>query len=199
MKTSKSKRVKVPLAMPALLATREDAEATMNDLAATANNQRKIQAQLDDEILRIKAFYEPNLTACTQAIGEYTAALQAWAESNPAEFKGLKSITFNTGRLGFRTGTPKLILLNRRWTWKTALRAVQAFLPNFIRNDPAIDAEALIAQRDESIIAETLPKCGLQVTQGESFFVEPDLTDTDARQVTKTEAAPVLRSFSVGG
>jgi phage host-nuclease inhibitor protein Gam len=122
-------------------------------------------------------------------IKEKSEALRAWAEANPDQFpRDRKSIQFVTGVLGFRTGTPKLALLGKT-TWDMALRAVMGLLPNFVRNEPAIDKEAILAQRDE--LADFLPKVGLKVTQEEAFFIEPALTDTDARQVQaqKKEAA----------
>jgi phage host-nuclease inhibitor protein Gam len=171
MKTAKSKRIKLPAAPVPALITRPAAEAAMNDLATYVNTQRQINSDRDAEILAVNTKYEESLAHCSQVIKDLTEVLHEWAKANPDQFpKDRKSIQFASGVLGFRTGTPKLILLNRRWTWKTALRAVQAFLPAFIRDEPSIDAEAIIAQRDE--LAEHLPNCGLQVTQGESFFVE---------------------------
>jgi phage host-nuclease inhibitor protein Gam len=187
MKKTKRTRIKLPLVT---LATRADAEAAMRDLANTANNARKITAMRDAAVLAINEKYEPALAECAQAIATKSDALRAWAEANPSEFpKDRKSIQFPGGLLGFRTGTPKLVLLNRKWTWKTATQAVLNNLLPFIRREPEIDKEALIAQREDPVIAETLPKCGLKVTQEETFYIEPALTDTDARQSLKSEAA----------
>jgi phage host-nuclease inhibitor protein Gam len=77
--------------------------------------------------------------------------------------------------IGFRTGTPKLALAKRGGNWNAALECVKAFLPAFIRNKPEIDKEALIAQRDDEPVKWALPQCGLKVTQGESFYIEPHL------------------------
>ena len=86
---------------------------------------------------------------------------------------------------GFRTGTPRLVLLNRKWNWALVLEKVQALLPNFIRNKPEIDKEALISQRAE--LAEFLPMVGVKVTQAEAFFVEPKLENLE--NATTREAA----------
>ncbi len=92
-----------------------------------------------------------------------------------------------SGTLGFRTGTPALKLLSRAWNWQKVLEACQFILPAFIRNKPEIDKEQIIAQRDE--LREFLPKVGLKVDQGESFFVEPKLTEVETRQAIVTGKA----------
>jgi phage host-nuclease inhibitor protein Gam len=179
----KTKRIKVKLPS---IASRDEAEAVMNALACTANNQRKFIARRDAEVLAINSKYEANISECAEDLKIKTDALRAWAEGNPDQFpKGRKSIQFVSGTLGFRTGTPKLALLNRSWNWEKALQAVYQWLPAFIRETPEIDKEALLAQRDEQIIVETLPKVGLKVIQDESFFIEPALTDTEARQISE--------------
>jgi phage host-nuclease inhibitor protein Gam len=183
----KSKRIKIPLIQ---LATREDAEAAMTSLALAANNQRRDIAERDALILAINKRFEARLASHDLFIKEKSEALRAWAEANPDQFpKDRKSIQFVSGVLGFRTGTPKLALLNRSWTWKKVLAAVSALLPGYVRNNPEVDKDALLASRHEPIMATALPTVGLKVVQEESFFIDPALTDTDARQVVKQQAA----------
>ena len=172
-------RIKIKMQTPA---TREEAEAVMNELALAENNKRHISTVLDREILAAQERVAPALAQCEEVIREKSAALKAWAEANPHLFSKRKSIDLLAGTLGFRTGTPKLALLNKQWNWETVTEAVQHFLPNFIRNKPEVDKEAILGQREEEIIKFTLPKCGLKVTQGESFFVEPNLTETEAQK-----------------
>lgn len=182
----KTNRIKV--ALPAIK-TREEAEAVMNELAGTANNKIKFTAQMDAEILKVKERYEGNIAVCDADLTAKTDALRVWAETNPDEFaKGRKSIEFSTGTLGFRTGTPKLALLSRAFTWEKVTSLVEVFLPNFIRQKPEVDKESIIAQRDELEKLGALTKCGVKVVQGESFFVEPKLTEVETRQ-TVQEAA----------
>lgn len=179
-----SKKTRIKIALPTI-ASRDDAEAVMNELAQTANNQRKLVAARDAAVLAINQRFESDLAACDESLRTQTDALRVWAKTNPDQFpKGRKTIEFVSGKLGFRTGTPKLALLSRAWTWDKVCRAVEQFLPNFIRNAPEVDKEAIIAQRAE--VEFILPKCGVKVVQGESFFVEPKLTEVETRQ---TQAA----------
>lgn len=167
--------------------SREEAEARMNDLASTANNRRRLVAQRDAEVLAINSKFEGRLATCEQAIDEATDALRVWAESFPEEFpKGRKSLELVSGTLGFRTGTPKLALLSRAWTWEKVTEAVQRWLPNFIREKPEVDKENILNQREE--LEPLLARCGVKVLQGESFFIEPKLSDMDARQTSEVAA-----------
>jgi phage host-nuclease inhibitor protein Gam len=154
--------------------TREEAEARMNDLAVAANHRISLIADMDAEILAIKDEYEAWIAKQDADIKQAAADLEAWALANPDQFEKPKSLAFLSGTLGFRTGTPKLALLNRKWNWETVTSAVERMLPNFIRTKPEVDKDAILGQRDE--LAEFLPQVGLKVTQDEGFFIEPKLT-----------------------
>lgn len=164
------------------ITTRDEAEFVMNELALAENNRRKLLAIRDGQVLAINSKYEAGIAACAEQVKEKSDLLRAWAETYPEAFpKNRKSIEFVAGTLGFRTGTPKLTLLSRAWTWEKVLAEAMHYIPNFIRSKPELDKEAIIAQREE--LSDALPKIGVKVTQAESFFVEPALTDTAARQV----------------
>lgn len=160
------------------LSSRTEAEQTVATVAALTNKQRIITAQMDKRLLEIKADYEGEIGALETQIAEGTEQLQQWALENPDAFGKKKSIAFLAGTIGFRTGTPKLVLM-RGWNWKKALEAVQIHLPNFIRQAPEIDKEGILAQREE--LSPALPLVGMKADQGESFFIEPNLTDAEVQ------------------
>jgi phage host-nuclease inhibitor protein Gam len=173
-------RIKIKLPQ---ISTRIEAEAAVGEIALTVLNQKKLTGQMDAEIAGIRKSYEGNLSAIESDLEIKTEALRIWAEAHPEEFpKGRKSIEFVQGLIGFRTGTPKLALLNRRWNWDKVLESVRTYLPAFVRDHPEVDKEALLNQRDEPIIEQTLPLCGMKVVQDEGFYVEPRLTEVETRQ-----------------
>ncbi len=117
------------------------------------------------------------------------AALRAWAESHPDEFpNGRKSIQFTQGSLGFRTGTPKLALLNRLWNWDRVHKALISFglAKDYLRTKEEVDKEAIIAATaanpDKAGAALACAAFGTKVVQEESFFVDPDITEVERRQ-----------------
>jgi phage host-nuclease inhibitor protein Gam len=154
--------------------TRNEAEGIMREIAELTLEERSIKTEIDLAVLEIKERHSQRLTDIKAGIKQRADQLQAWSEVATEEFGKHKSLVMECGRLGFRTGTPKLVLLSRSWTWDKVLAAVERILPSFIRNKPEVDKEAILNQRDE--LAEYLPMVGIKVAQDESFFVEPDLT-----------------------
>lgn len=162
------------------IATREQAEAMMNAYAADANSLRALTSQMDEEILAIKKSYESGIAALDKMLEEKKLTLLLWAQAHPEKFpKGRKSIEFLSGILGFRTGTPKLALLSRAWTWEKVLqklKSVRAFV-SFVRVKEEVDKEGLLAQIQHGGTPALADEIGVKVVQDESFFIEPKLTD----------------------
>lgn len=184
---SKTNRIKIPLPT---LATRDEAEAMMTSLAASVNAQRQLTATRDAEILAVNKSFESAFSTLELAINLKTDALRVWADANPDQFpKGRKSIEFVSGLLGFRTGTPKLALLNRSWSWDKVLATVRAAVRHFIRTKEEVDKDAILSEYAQHMVSDAqLATYGVKVTQEESFYIEPALTETATRQV-QTEAA----------
>lgn len=155
--------------------TREEADQSVDCVARLANLRRALAAELDAELISAKQRFGAEIAELDQQIEQQRAGLEVWAGANPDLFTKKKSLDFLNGTIGFRTGTPKLSLLSRAWNWDSVTSAVIQRMPRFIRSKPEVDKEQIIAQRDE--LEEFLPSCGLKITQGESFYVEPNLTD----------------------
>lgn len=182
----KTNRIKVPLPT---LTTRDQAESAMTALAAQVNDQRILTALRDDEILAINVRYEANLAKVSADIKQHTDALRAWAEASPDQFpKDRKSIQLTSGTLGFRIGNPKLALLSRAFNWDRVVAQIEAYWPEFLRLKKEVDKEAVLSMHsqatDKTVADAELKRLGLKVTQDETFFIEPDLTQFDTR-VTK--------------
>ena len=178
-----TKRIKVKTT---ILATREEAERTMTDLAATANEQRRLTAERDALVLKINQDFESALCTLQQQVAQLTNALHDWADTNPEQFpRGKMSIEMTSGTLGYRTGTPKLSLLSRAFNWERVLGLVEQYWPGFIRIKKEVDKEGLLNQysqaTDKSAANADLQRLGLKVVQDESFFIEPKLSESETR------------------
>ena len=154
--------------------TRDEAEARMRELALAANTRVSLIADMDAEILAVKKRYQVNIAKQEALVKQAADDLEAWALANPDLFQKPKSIAMLSGTIGFRTGTPKLALLNRTWNWERVAEEVEHTLPNFIRTKPEVDKEGILASRDT--VEEFLPLVGLKIVQDEGFFIEPKLT-----------------------
>jgi len=179
-------RIKVKLPQ---LETRDDAEAAVGAVALLTISQQKTTAKMDAELTAIRQKYEASLSEINASLKLETDKLRAWAEANPDEFpKGRKSIQFVQGTIGFRTGTPKVVLLNRSWNWKKVLKAIHDFsLTNFIRVKEEVDRDAILSSnsqaKDPVFHANgVLRPIGVKIAKEESFFIEPNLTEVETRQ-----------------
>jgi phage host-nuclease inhibitor protein Gam len=170
--------------------TREDAERALNRLRQFEINRQSALAQKSAEIARIDERWSDTLSTYETAILQETAVIHEWAEQNPTAFGKLKSITWPAGKFGFRTGTPKLAPLSRKWTWASILSVLCGLSKPWIRKTPEIDKEQILADyAKKSTTDAELAAYGLKVTQDESFFIEPDLETADPRQVTPAKEA----------
>jgi phage host-nuclease inhibitor protein Gam len=160
------------------LKTRADMEACVHSITAMINNERKMRAEMDAALLKVKERYEANLAECQAQLGPLMESARSWAESNPNEFGTKKSIDFVTGIAGWRIGQPQL-KTRPGWTWDRVLEAVKA-MGVYVRTKMEVDKAAILAGRDE-LGNLGLEGLGVRVIQEEAFFVEPKLSETDER------------------
>lgn len=87
------------------------------------------------------------------------------------EAKGQKFVQLPAGRMGRRDNPPKVVPLNRKWTWGAIAAAVRVALPNCLlpAKEREIDRNAL---KDQD--AATLQSVGLKVEKDETFYAEPE-------------------------
>lgn len=156
---------------------------------AQAQSQvKRIQADMELQISRIREKYADKLQTLQQASDDAFDVLQTYATLHPELFAKKKSLDMAHGTIGFRTGTPKLKPL-KGFTWASIAQLAKKFLPaNYIRVTSELAKDKLLADRDLDSVAlsdsptgvlrevpmrEALGACGIKVVQEESFFVEP--------------------------
>lgn len=99
--------------------------------------------------------------------------LHAFAEIDSATWE---KKTFETpfGNIGYRMSQPTVVLVKKvAKSLKLATELLKAKLPNFIRNTPEIDKEAILAaDRDKTLDKVLLKSCGLEIKQEDEFWIE---------------------------
>jgi phage host-nuclease inhibitor protein Gam len=178
------KKTRVKKSLTPALVTREDAEARMNDLAQAQNFLIALRSDMDAEILTVKARFEEGIGEAQDIVKQYETQLQDWAIANPDLFQKPKSIAFLSGSIGFRTGTPKLVL-GRGWTWEKSLLAIQQNGFAFVRSKDEVDKEAILAfcaseQDKVRLDTHVLKPIGIRLVQDEGVWIEPNLTSEAA-------------------
>lgn len=170
--------------------TRESADVAFATYAKADASINKIQAEIELQCAKIREKWQDKLATLTTERDQAFDTLQAWATENQAElFAKRKSLEMAHGVIGFRTGTPKLKTL-KGFTWASALELVKTFMPNYLRKTEEIAKDKLLADREADTVSikegeskkdvsmsYAMAKCGIQVIQDETFFVEPKSED----------------------
>lgn len=115
--------------------------------------------------------------------------IQAWADVDSATWEK-KTLETPFGNLGFRVSQPAVVLVKKvAKSFKQAIELLRAKMPEFVREVPEIDKEAILAaDRDDTLNHLVLQKCGLEVKQEDEFWVE------SAASKDLEEAAKKLRA-----
>lgn len=157
--------------------TRESADEAFGAYAKADAQSAKITADIELQCAKIREKYANKLAELEDEKEKAFATLQAYATENQAElFTKKKSLEMAHGVIGFRTGTPKLKTL-KGFTWASALQLVKEFLPGYLRQTEEIAKDKLLADRDVEDMVPQMNKCGIQVVQDETFYVEPKKED----------------------
>lgn len=172
-----------------VIKSRAEMEALVREIAELTLARNKEQIELDEAITAIKERYEVTLGNYGKALEEKTECARAWAEANPSEFNGLKSLDLTHGVVGWRIGNPQLKPLTG-WTWDRVLEKLKSLVminssfADFIRLKEEVNKQQILAGRDNLMDAD-LRNMGVRVVQEESFYVEPKITEPQNRQTVE--------------
>lgn len=153
--------------------TRDQMEEAFGRYATADAEVQTINAAMDKEFVAIRERNAERLAALEQEKNESFEVMQTFAtEQRDALFSKRRSMETTHGVIGFRTGTPKLAR-RKGFTWAAALALVREFLPSYVRTTEELAKDKLLADRENEEVAPLMQKCGIDVVQDESFYVEP--------------------------
>lgn len=148
----------------------------------------QIQLQIEQEKAQIEARHQPRLDELSRIIQMQEGGLQVWAERNPQEFDGKKSIDLPQAHFGFRTTPHRVEKAKGVRTWDDVVARLISTLiteddtpdspfifegENYVRYPaPAVDKQKLLADR-ENIPPAALKAAGIRFEQDELFYFEP--------------------------
>ncbi|MBR1839370.1 MAG: host-nuclease inhibitor Gam family protein [Prevotella sp.] len=171
--------------------TREQADEAFAQYAKAEAQIQKINAEIELQCAKTREKYADKLAILAKEKDEAFNTLDSYASENKAElFAKKKSLEMTHGTIGYRTGTPKLKTL-KGFTWESAKNLVKEFLPSYIRQTEEIAKDRILADRDMEHVDVRdhdtvagpmrlyMEKCGIQVVQEETFYVEPKKEDSE--------------------
>jgi phage host-nuclease inhibitor protein Gam len=153
----------------------EEAEQAMAAFAKCNTQLKHIESKLEEEKQQIDNKYLSEVTRLKTSMDEQLDLLQIYAQKSKDGWKG-KSLELVHGKIGFRTGNPKLIK-DKKFTWDAVTELLKKAFPSFIRQTYEINKEALIAFRDDQDFKSIKDACYVDVIQDESFYVEANKED----------------------
>ena len=154
--------------------TRGEFDAALDDVAAMLVEQRQLEAARDERIQAVQEEYNDSILDIALKIKAKLALAEKYAKGRRTEVLDGKKKSGETplALFGFRTSTPSLVLLNRKWTWDQVVETLQASgLGKFEAVKRAPDKDAMKAKLSDDELAAV----GCRIRQSESFWVEPKL------------------------
>jgi phage host-nuclease inhibitor protein Gam len=150
--------------------TRAQFESTVDEICKLQLDREQLVTDRDRLLADVREEHEPRIEAIGQEISAKLVLCEKFATVHRETLFGkLKSAASSLATFGFRTGNPKLVLLNRKWKWDDVLVALKGKeRADLIRRKEEADKEAL-----KKLPEDELAGFGLRIDQDETFFIEP--------------------------
>jgi phage host-nuclease inhibitor protein Gam len=162
--------------------TPAEMEKMVEEYAITESKIAVITTKMEADMAKIR---EKNSTQLV-TLGEQQSALfdtiQLYYDGKRELFEKEKSLDFVHATLGFRKSPPAVKTL-KGFTWDAVTNLLKEFLPAYVRVKEEPNKELLLSEKDALLlvkgkkksdvtISSLFEKCGIQVVQGESFFIK---------------------------
>lgn len=160
------------------------AQQYQDNLNGFISNENKFAAQAakyNKALEALNAKWKPGLDAIVEEQKIQAAAVQQYCEENRATlYVDTKTIDVNGAKLAFKFGKAKMELAASiegldeeqvKELWENALQLVEKKLPDYVREVKEISKAKLIEDRLEAVVEKNLAKCGLKITQPETFSI----------------------------
>ena len=154
----------------ATIETRDQFTATVDEICKLQLDREQLVTERDRLIASVREDHDPEIERLGTDINAKLVLCEKFATVHRESMFGkLKSAASSLATFGFRTGYPKLVLLNRKWKWDDVLTALRLKKrQDLIRTKEEADKEALKKLNDEELAG-----FGLRIDQDETFYIEP--------------------------
>jgi phage host-nuclease inhibitor protein Gam len=148
----------------------------LHDIGVNEAMIAKKEAQMNEQMQKLKERFNEETKDARAKIKVMSEEIEIFCIQNKADFEKKRTRTLTHGVIGFRTATPKVALLNRKYNWKTVLELVKkVFVGKYVRSKEEVDKEKLLSDVSQNILTdEQLAAVGMKVDQDEKFMYEID-------------------------
>ncbi|HEV2483580.1 MAG TPA: host-nuclease inhibitor Gam family protein [Puia sp.] len=148
----------------------EEAEQAMATFARCNTQLKLIEAKMEEEKQQVDNKFVGEISRLRSSMEEQLNLLQVYGQHSKDQWKG-KSLELVHGKIGFRTGNPKLVK-DKKFTWDAVTELLKKAFPAFVRTTYEINKEALISCREHKEFEAIRDACYVDVVQDESFYIE---------------------------
>jgi phage host-nuclease inhibitor protein Gam len=156
--------------------TRAQFESTVDEICKLQLDREQLVTERDRLLADVREEHDPRIEKIGTDIAAKLVLCEKFATVHRESLFGkLKSAASSLATFGFRTGNPKLVLLNRKWKWDDVLSALKGKeRTDLIRKKEEADKDALKKLPDDE-----LASFGCRIDQDETFFIEPKRDEPD--------------------
>jgi phage host-nuclease inhibitor protein Gam len=136
----------------------------------------------ETEIAAVRQRHRAQLTELQNLLALETSWAEAWARKHRGELDPDGTLSSAHITLGFRAEPTRIERASRRWTWSRIATTLAALPwgPRYLRvPEPVVDQDAIVADLDK-LSREELRAAGMDVVEGEQFFLTPRAADQSA-------------------
>lgn len=149
-----------------------DAQAAAHQYAEASMKKDKQTAIMNEELQKVRAKYEPNITEAIEVMGELVETLNVYAIEQRKTWEG-KSIELGSCVIGFRTN-PTSVGKKKGITWEAVATLFKGnkLLKPFVKVKEDVDKAGLLKEQSNPKLVAQLEKVGVVFEQEENFFVD---------------------------
>ena len=152
--------------------TKSELPEVAQGVALSQSQLKKLEAQMEEKINKVRASYQDKIDELRGNVTSGIEKLEAYVIAHEGDFMQTRSMDVVHGRIGLRTGTPKVVIA-KGMSRKVAGILQKAGLNEYLRSKIELDKETIISKREDKELMQILQDHHITVEQDESFYFEP--------------------------
>ncbi len=166
--TKSSKKLKTKAAQGSVPQSRDAVVSAISQIGSAQRERTRIQAEMNDELAKIKERYELLAEPHNEVITELTAGVQIWCEANRDALTmagKTKTAAFASGEVRWRMTPPSVSIKKAELVLKTL---EENGLDRFIRTKQEVNKDAILLEPEA-----VKNIAGITISQQEEFVIVP--------------------------
>lgn len=154
--------------------SKKEAQEALKAYAEANSKLKEIEGELEQKLQAVRDEYAQEIEKLNTEKDECFDLVEHFSNENKEElFRSKRSLDWVHCHFGYRTGNKKVSAV-KGFTQKASLELAQDFgMEEFLRINPQLNKQAIISAWDDEEQRKKVEKIKLEVTQEETFFIDP--------------------------